>query len=215
MSEHDVESLRRIYQAVSRWDVEELVSDLAHDIEWSLPDTLPWGGTRHGHEGVRAFASVSQDHIDGRWADPDDFLDAGDRLVVLGRMRGRARASGRDYEVEFVHVWTMTDGVASRLRAYFDTAPIMAALGDGTRLQRRPPLPQGRLPHFSTTSRSSSTATIRITRGTPPGGALAEDDLLAVLELPRAARGIGPIRGADPRLGEGAVRLQLEGGPAA
>jgi hypothetical protein len=34
-------------------------------------------------------------------------------------------------EVEFVHVWTMTDGVASRLRAYFDTAPIMAALGEG------------------------------------------------------------------------------------
>jgi uncharacterized protein len=64
-------------------------------------------------------------------ADPDDFLDAGDRMVVLGRMRGRAKASGREYEVEFVHVWTMTDGVASRLRAYFDTAPIMAALGEG------------------------------------------------------------------------------------
>jgi uncharacterized protein len=131
VSEHDVESLLRIYHALSRWDVDELVSDLAHDIELSLPDTLPWGGTHHGHEGVRAFASISQDHLDGRWADPDDFLDAGDRMVVLGRMRGRAKASGREYEVEFVHVWTMTDGVASRLRAYFDTAPIMAALGEG------------------------------------------------------------------------------------
>jgi ketosteroid isomerase-like protein len=88
MSHQDVESLRRIYDAFSRWDVEELVGDLAHDIEWSLPDTLPWGGTRHGHDGVLAFASVSQDHVDGRWADPDDFLDAGDRMVVLGRLRG-------------------------------------------------------------------------------------------------------------------------------
>ena len=131
MSEHDVESLRRIYQAFSRWDVEELVSDLAHDIEWSVPETLPWGGTRHGHEGVRAFVSVSNDHVEGRWADPDDFLDAGDRLIVQGRMRGRAKASGRGYEVDFVHIWTMTDGVASRMRAYFDTAPIMAALGHG------------------------------------------------------------------------------------
>jgi ketosteroid isomerase-like protein len=130
VSEEDVRSVRRIYDAFSRWDVEELVRDLTHDIEWSVPDTLPWGGTRHGHDGVRAFASVSQDHVEGRWADPDDFLDAGGRLIVLGRMRGRARASGRDYEVEFVHVWTMTDGVASRLRAYFDTAPIMDALGE-------------------------------------------------------------------------------------
>ena len=131
MSEHDVESLRRIYNAFSRWDLEELVSDLAHDIEWRLPDTLPWGGTRHGHDGVLAFVSVSNDHVEGRWADHDDFLDAGDRLIVQGRMRGRAKASGRGYEVDFVHIWTMTDGVASRMRAYFDTAPIMAALGHG------------------------------------------------------------------------------------
>ncbi len=88
MSEQDVESLRRIYDAFSRWDVDELVGDVAHDIEWGLPDTLPWGGTRHGHDGVRAFAAISQDHVEGRWADPDDFLDAGDRMVVLGRMRG-------------------------------------------------------------------------------------------------------------------------------
>jgi uncharacterized protein len=111
--------------------VDELVGDLAHDIEWNLPDPLPWGGTHHGHDGVQAFASISQDHVEGRWADPDDFLDAGDRIVVLGRLRGRARASGQEFEVEFAHVWTMTDGVASRLRAYFDTAPIMVALGRG------------------------------------------------------------------------------------
>jgi len=132
LSEHDVESLRRIYDAFSRWDVDELVTDLAHDIEWTMPDTLPWGGTRHGHDGVRAVVSVSQDHLAGRWADPDDFLDAGDRVVVLGRMRGRGRTSGREYEVGFVHVWTMTDGMASRLHAYFDTAPIMATLGEAS-----------------------------------------------------------------------------------
>jgi uncharacterized protein len=129
MSEQEVESLRRIYEAFSRWDVEELVEDMAHDIEWSLPDSLPWGGTRHGHDGVRAFAEISQDLVEGRWADADDFLDAGDRIVVLGRLRGRAKATGQEFEVGFAHVWTMTDGMASRLRAYFDTAPIMATLG--------------------------------------------------------------------------------------
>jgi ketosteroid isomerase-like protein len=131
VSEHDVTSLRRIYGALSRWDVEELLRDVAHDIEWTSPDTLPWGGTRHGHDGVRAFASIFQDHVEGTWADPDDFLDAGDRMVVLGRLRGRARASGQSFEVGFVHVWTLTDGMASRCRGYFDSAPIMAALGQG------------------------------------------------------------------------------------
>ena len=52
-------------------------------------------------------------------------------------MSGRARATGREFEVEFAHVWTMTEGMASRLRAYYDTAPIMAALeSPGTRPRR-------------------------------------------------------------------------------
>ena len=139
MSERDIESLRRIYDAFSRWDVEELVGDLAHDIEWSLPDTLPLGrnaprprwraGLCIGVAGSRRGA-VGRSH---------DFLDAGDRMVVLGRLRGRAKASGQEFEVEFAHVWTMTDGVASRLHAYFDTAPIRPPSGRAwTRLPCRP-----------------------------------------------------------------------------
>jgi ketosteroid isomerase-like protein len=128
VSEHDIQAVRRIYTALTRWDIDELVADLTHDVEWSLPAPLPWGGTHHGPDGVRAFAVIFRDHIDGPWADPDDFLDAGDRIVVLGRLRGRARESGHEFEVEFAHVWALTDGVASRVRVYYDSAPILAAL---------------------------------------------------------------------------------------
>lgn len=131
MPEEDVKSLRRIYEALSRWDVDELLGDVAHDVEWTAPDTVPWGGTRHGHDGVQAFATIFQDHVEGSWADPDDFLDAGDRMVVLGRLRGRARATGEDFEVGFAHVWTITEGVVTRCRGYYDSGPIMAALGAG------------------------------------------------------------------------------------
>jgi ketosteroid isomerase-like protein len=110
-----------------------MVADVTHDIELTLPDPLPWGGTHHGHDGVRSFARIFRDHVEGPWADPDDFLDAGDRIVVLGRLRGRARESGEDFEVGFAHVWTLSDGIVSRAQLYYDSAPILAAL-DG-----RPP----------------------------------------------------------------------------
>jgi ketosteroid isomerase-like protein len=131
MSDQDIGALRRIYDAMTGWRIEELVRDVAHDIEWNLPESVPWGGTHHGHDGLQAVAEIYQDHGDGLWADPDDFLDAGDRIVVLGRVRGRARSTGRDFEVSFAHVWAMTDGVPSSFRAYFDTAPILAALDEG------------------------------------------------------------------------------------
>ena len=70
MHEDDVRSLRRIYDAMSREDVEEFVGDVAHDIEWNLPEAVPWGGTRHGQDGMRALAEIYQQHVEGTWADP-------------------------------------------------------------------------------------------------------------------------------------------------
>ena len=51
----------------------------------------PWGGTRHGRDGVAAYATIFRDHVDGLWADADDFIDAGDVIVVLGRLRGHGK----------------------------------------------------------------------------------------------------------------------------
>ena len=128
MADDDVQTVRRIYAALQRGDVDELRTALTHDIEWNLPEALPWGGTHHGHDGVDAVTEVFGDHVEGSWADPDDYLDAGDRVVVLGRARGRARSSGQTFEVAFAHVWALTDGMPSWFRGYFDTRPIVAAL---------------------------------------------------------------------------------------
>jgi ketosteroid isomerase-like protein len=136
VGEHDIKAIRRIYTALTRWDVDDLVANVTHDIEWTLPEPLPWGGTHHGPDGVRSFARIFRDHVDGPWADPDDFLDADDRIVVLGRLRGRARETGEPFEVEFAHVWTLTDGIASRVRVFYDSAPILAAIAG-----ERPPEP--------------------------------------------------------------------------
>ena len=123
------DTFRRIYSAVQRGDTDALQAELSHDIEWTMPDTVPWGGTHHGHLGVAAMREIHQEHVDGIWADPDEMIEVDDTVVVLGRTRGRGRASGDEFEVPFAHVWRMTEGVPSSLRGYFDAAPIAAALG--------------------------------------------------------------------------------------
>lgn len=128
MAEEDVRALRRIYDAFARWDVDELSHHVTHDFELNMPESVPFGGTRHGYDGVESFATVFRDHVDGPWADTDAFLDAGDRIVVTGRMLGKGRRTGRSFRAHFAHVWTLSDGVASRLQVYIDTAEIVAAL---------------------------------------------------------------------------------------
>ena len=130
MSDAPIEALRDIYAAIQRHDSDRLTEALTHDIEWTLPETVPWGGTHHGHLGVMAVVEIFEEHVDGLWADPDEFIYAGDDIVVLGRVMGSARSTGRDFEVPFAHVWALSDGVPSRFRGYYDAAPIVAALGD-------------------------------------------------------------------------------------
>jgi uncharacterized protein len=128
MSEEEIQSLQRIYAAIQQGDSNELRQSMTHDIEWTMPESVPWGGTHHGHLGITAVVEIYDDHVEGRWADPDEYVEAGDHILVLGRISGRARSSGQSFEVPFAHVWGMSDGMPSRFRGYFDTAPITAAL---------------------------------------------------------------------------------------
>lgn len=128
MADETTESMRRIYAALQRHDADELARSVTHDIEWTLPEAVPWGGTHHGHLGVLAMVEIFDDHVDGLWAEPDELLEAEGSVVVLGRMRGRTRSGGGEFEVSFAHLWRLTDGVPSRFRAYYDTAPILRAL---------------------------------------------------------------------------------------
>jgi ketosteroid isomerase-like protein len=123
-----LQSFRRIYSAIQRGDADELAGNLSHDVEWVLPATVPWGGTHHGPLGIVSFVEAYREHVEGVWADVDEFLDADDRVVAVGRMLGHGRETGKEFEVEFAHVWTITDGVPSAMRAYYDTAPIAAVL---------------------------------------------------------------------------------------
>ena len=52
---------------------------------------------------------------------PEEFLDAGDTVVVLGRYRGTYKATGRTLDAQFVHVWRVEDGKAVAFQQYTDT----------------------------------------------------------------------------------------------
>ena len=128
VSAEDVQRLREVYDAFDREDVDVFVGLLAHDIEWRVPEVLPWGGRRHGPDGVRTCLDLLREHVAGGWGTPEEFLDVGGRVVVLGRFAGTARATGRDFETPSVDVWTCRDGVPTGLVHFVDTAIVLEAV---------------------------------------------------------------------------------------
>ncbi len=132
MSQENLSALRTLYEAYRRKDlpaifIPTLFEVFDPEIEIYQSELLPWGGRYRGHDEAGEFFGRLTRSIDSR-LDTEEFVQAGDQLVVLGYSRGHVRASGRPFEVRAVHIWTMRDGKAVRFEAYIDTPKMLRAL---------------------------------------------------------------------------------------
>jgi len=115
MAQQDVETVRQVYDAFNRGDIPAVLAAFDQDIEWHEPGGGQAAqGTYRGAQSVanEVFASVPATFENFQGA-PDQFIDAGEHIVVVGRFRGRSKA-GRDLDAPFAHVWTMRNGKAVR-----------------------------------------------------------------------------------------------------
>jgi uncharacterized protein len=122
--------VRRSYDAFGRGDMDAVLADMDDAIEWQQAQGLPHGGTYHGLAAVKenVFDPLDRDWWSVFSAIPDEFLEAGGEVVVLGRYRGTAKETGKQLDVPFVHVWSLRDGKAWRFRQFLDTAGWVDAL---------------------------------------------------------------------------------------
>ncbi len=128
MSEENVEILRGGYEAFRRGDIQAVPELFDPEIEIYQSERLPWGGSYKGPEEVGQFFAKLTETIESE-VDPDQFVDdEEDHVVVFGRSRGKVRATGREFDVAAVHVWTMRDGKAVRFESYVDTPKMREAL---------------------------------------------------------------------------------------
>ena len=90
---------------------------------------LPDSGTHHGSEAViKEIFEPTLDKFDDFRLQCDQFLDAGDQVVVTGRFLGRGKDTGSDLDATFAHVWTLRNGKVVRFQDYTDTANWLRAL---------------------------------------------------------------------------------------
>ena len=125
--------VRDAYAAFERADIADLLEMLTDDVEWfepGPPEVLPWAGPRRGAGQVGEFFRAMDEALEFEAFEPREFIAQDDTVVVLGFDRIRLKSSGRLVESDWAMVFTIRDGKIARLRDYFDTAPMLAALRD-------------------------------------------------------------------------------------
>jgi ketosteroid isomerase-like protein len=63
------------------------------------------------------------------WLKPEEFIDAGDRMVVPLQLGGKARHTGIEVEFSVVHVVTLRDEKAVRIDVYAEMSEALEAVG--------------------------------------------------------------------------------------
>jgi hypothetical protein len=130
-SEHAsvIATLRGAYAAFNRGDIDAAVAVLDPQIEWSEPDSFPGGGKYHGRDGAKRYLTQSR----AAWAEvisePEQFIDAGDRIVVFVHARVRAKESKEWQEARLADVYTVREGKIVAMRAFADRQEALRWVG--------------------------------------------------------------------------------------
>jgi ketosteroid isomerase-like protein len=123
-----IETVRRIYDAFARGDLEAVMNECAADAVITQDPALPWGGRFVGRDGIAEFASKLIGSIDSK-VETEQLFQAGDHVVQQGRTKGTVRHNGAAYDIPECHVWTLRDGVVVSAEFYIDSPAMLAALG--------------------------------------------------------------------------------------
>jgi ketosteroid isomerase-like protein len=119
MSRENVEATRAGFRTLERDGVEGLLAFIHPDFETTTPAELTVEpATYRGHDGIRRYFESFYEVMDEVRFEPEDFIDAGERVVVPVRLVARGRDTGIEAEQRLAFVWTLRDRKALRLETF-------------------------------------------------------------------------------------------------
>ena len=129
----NVDVVQQGYEAFGRGDIPAVLELLTDDVEWTMqgPSVIPFAGTFRGREGIAEFFTLLDETLEFEQFEPRKFVGQGDTVVVVGYERGLVKPTGRTFEQEWAHVYTLRDGKIATGLFLEDTAGLVDALSAG------------------------------------------------------------------------------------
>jgi ketosteroid isomerase-like protein len=130
VSDADVELITRMYRAWNSGDMAALIDVFDAEVEVHPALGAFLASTVYsGHEGVAAWYEETYEPWAELHAEPERFIDAGERTVVVAALRARVPGGQVDVEGEIAQVVTVRDGKIVRLDGYEEPEAAFAAVG--------------------------------------------------------------------------------------
>jgi ketosteroid isomerase-like protein len=130
MSQENVEVVRHMCEAFLAGDLAAALDVLHADVTWhGTIGGIEEGRTAHGHdEVIEGFVESLRDW-ERHSLEAEDYLDAGDRVVVLWHEVGRGKRSGVEVETRTAVVYTVRGDEVVEVQGYMDRRQALEAVG--------------------------------------------------------------------------------------
>jgi ketosteroid isomerase-like protein len=132
MSQENVDKAREFIAAYNRRDFDTAVQDFDPEIEWVMPAQWPGQRSDSGRgpgAAIRFFEEIDEAMEELR-LEPQEFIDAGDRVATRLRFHGRGKGSGVEIDEELYHqVATFRDGRIVRMEYFAEWDEALEAAG--------------------------------------------------------------------------------------
>lgn len=116
---NEVELVRTGFETLSEGGVEALLPFIHPEFELTTPANLAAEpDTYRGPEGIRRYFDSFYDAMEEVRFEPQEFRDAGGRVIVPAVLTARGRATGIEVKQEVVMVWSLRDELAIRVEVY-------------------------------------------------------------------------------------------------
>ena len=131
MSQENVEIVRQVYESFNRRDWDSMADLFDPNVEQH--GTV--GGIEEGHvaRGFREVRQIWEKEDDEIWDEhrfePQEFIDAGDQVVVFQREYQRGKSSGVELVVDTASILDLQGGRIVRMQGYMDRDAALRAAG--------------------------------------------------------------------------------------
>jgi ketosteroid isomerase-like protein len=128
------------FRALTTGDVETALTYLAPDVEFvnytpvpGYNDAMKWIGTHRGRDAVLRSIEVFVGQCEVLSEEVLALVVEGEEAMGVIHELSRVRATGVEFEIEFIQRLTVRDGQIVRWKSYTDPSSILRALDGGAR----------------------------------------------------------------------------------
>jgi len=125
MSNANVTLVQSLYAAFGKGDIKTILAAMSPDVAWhsgGREQDYPGFGPRKGVKAVEEFFKIVADNNDFHHFSPREFHAVDDKVFVLGDYAMTLKKSGKKYDSDWCHIFSISGGKVTKFREFLDTA---------------------------------------------------------------------------------------------